>query len=594
MLKINYVSLKNFLSIGAVTQKIVLNTDPLTLILGENLDRGGNGSRNGVGKTSLVQAISYSLYGQPLTKIKKDNLINKTNTKEMVVVMEFEKGDKTFRVERGRKPTYLKWFVDNKEIDSPEVDETQGESKWTQNEIERVIGMTHALFKQIVALHTKTTTFLSLSENDQRQIIEELLGITALSKKAEQLKELVKLSKEAIKEEEIRIKAVIDSNDKIRRHIDDLNFRSKVWEQEHNKRIQRLVDDIQAMEEMDIEQELILHQKLSDYKEIKQQYDASAKELRSLNSYFNQVNQSVNQVEHDLTLAEQHNCPTCGQELHDAKHEEILQGLVTRYESLVHERTTLSEAISLLEPQTNELENKLSLFGEKPQPIYDSISQAYEHRNNLDKLCNDLQREHNTENPMIDQIANLSTIGLQDISYDLLNELNKLREHQEFVLNMLKSKDSPIRKAIINQSLPYMNQRLNHYLDKLGLPHEVRFLADLDVEITLLGRDYDFEQISAGEANRLILALSWAFRDVWENINHKFNILMIDELVDSHMDAQGIDNALEILKKVAQDDGKNIFIISHKDEIVSRVNRILLVQKENGFTSYVDGNQSTP
>lgn len=589
MLKLHYVTMKNFLSVGAVQQKVSLNSDPLTLILGENLDRGGNGSRNGVGKTSLVQAICYALFGEPLTKIKKDNLINKTNTKEMMVTMEFEKNNTTYRIERGRKPTFLRWYVNNKEINSPEVDETQGENKWTQKEIEKVIGMSHALFKQIVALHTKTTTFLSLSEKDQRNIIEELLGITGLSHKAEQLKEQIKLTKDAIREEEIRIKTVLDSNEKIRRHIDDLNFRSKVWESEHVKKVGKLATEIELLEEFSIDAEVEKHKLLAEYNTVKSQLAATQKEHRSLTAYCNQIAKTIQQIEGDLVAAKEHSCPTCGQELHDEKHENIVNDLVDRHTTQTAELKTLTEAIELLDGQIAEFNAAMGVLGEKPEVVYNSIDEAYEHRNILEKLRNDLEREMGLDNPYIDQIASLSTGGLQDVTYDLLNELNKLKEHQEFVHDMLKSKDSPIRKAIISQTLPYMNQRLNHYLDKLGLPHEVRFLADLEVEITLLGREYDFEQISAGEANRLILALSWAFRDVWENINHRLNLLMIDELVDSHMDAQGIDNALEVLKKVAQDDNKHIFIISHKDEIMSRVNKILLVQKENGFTTYVDG-----
>jgi DNA repair exonuclease SbcCD ATPase subunit len=589
MLKINYVSLRNFLSVGAIQQHIVLNTDPLTLILGDNKDVAGNGSRNGVGKTSLVQAISYALYGEPLTKIKKDNLINATNTKEMLVIVEFEKNNKIFRIERGRKPTFLRWFIDNKEVNSPETEETQGESKWTQNEIKKVVGMSHMLFKQIVALHTKTTTFLSLSEKDQREIIEELLGITALSLKADQLKELIKLSKDAVREEEIRIKAVLDSNSKIRNHIDDLNFRSKVWENEHKKKIDKLANEILTLEEIDVTTEIDNHRKLVEYNSIKYKLDTARKEKKTLTSYFEQVAKTIQQIEIDLETAKHHSCPTCGQNIHDLQHSSIISGLEKKLNEQTHEMDTITETIKHIDMQLHELTSAIDVFENKPVVVYDSIDHAYEHKNTLEQLRGDLDREVGADNPYIDQVANLSTSGLQEVSYDLVNELNKLREHQEFIYNMLKNKDSPIRKSIITQSLPYLNQRLNHYLDKLGLPHEVRFLADLDVEITLLGREYDFEQISAGEANRLILALSWAFRDVWENINHRMNIMVIDELVDSHMDSQGIDNALDVLKKVAQEDGKNVYIISHKDEIVSRVNRILLVQKENGFTTYHDG-----
>ncbi|MNV30334.1 hypothetical protein D3C71_1215980 [compost metagenome] len=124
-------------------------------------------------------------------------------------------------------------------------------------------------------------------------------------------------------------------------------------------------------------------------------------------------------------------------------------------------------------------------------------------------------------------------------------------------------------------------------MTKLQLPHEVEFKSDLSVEITQLGKDFDFEQLSNGEANRLILSLAWAFRDVWESMNHKLNLMIIDELVDSGMDGSGTDSALEILKEMCRVNGKNIFLISHKDGLETRVDRVAIVQKENNFTTYV-------
>jgi DNA repair exonuclease SbcCD ATPase subunit len=120
----------------------------------------------------------------------------------------------------------------------------------------------------------------------------------------------------------------------------------------------------------------------------------------------------------------------------------------------------------------------------------------------------------------------------------------------------------------------------------MGLPHQVTFLNDLNVEITQLGQDLDFDNLSRGERNRLILGLSWAFRDVWESLYQNINLLFVDELIDNGLDASGVENALSVLKKMARERNKNIYLISHKDELVGRVNNVLKVIKENGFTSY--------
>jgi DNA repair exonuclease SbcCD ATPase subunit len=173
-----------------------------------------------------------------------------------------------------------------------------------------------------------------------------------------------------------------------------------------------------------------------------------------------------------------------------------------------------------------------------------------------------------------------------EISYDKINGLVQVREHEEFLLKLLTNKDSFIRKKIIDQNLNYLNTRLSYYLEKIGLPHQVQFKNDLSVEITELGRDLDFDNLSRGERNRLILSLSWAFRDVYESLYHKMNLLFVDELVDSGLDASGMESSLAILKKISRDARKSIWLVSHRDELVSRVGNILRVTKQNGFTTY--------
>jgi DNA repair exonuclease SbcCD ATPase subunit len=154
------------------------------------------------------------------------------------------------------------------------------------------------------------------------------------------------------------------------------------------------------------------------------------------------------------------------------------------------------------------------------------------------------------------------------------------------LLKLLTNKDSFVRKRIIDQNLAYLNTRLSYYLDKIGLPHTVVFQNDLTVNISELGRELDFDNLSRGERNRLILSLSWAFRDVWESLYQPINLLFIDEMVDSGMDSSGVEASLAILKKMSRDRNKSVWLVSHKDELIGRVNNVLTVTKENGFTSY--------
>ena len=176
--------------------------------------------------------------------------------------------------------------------------------------------------------------------------------------------------------------------------------------------------------------------------------------------------------------------------------------------------------------------------------------------------------------------------GIQEISWNTINELTALKDHQEFLYKLLTSKDSFIRRRIIDQNIAYLNHRLAHYLNAIGLPHDVKFNSDLSTEITEYGRDLDFDNLSRGERNRLILGMSWAFRDIYESLNRPMNLMCIDELVDSGMDTTGVENALAVLKKMGREANKNVFLISHKEELQGRVNNVLYVIKEGGFTSY--------
>jgi DNA repair exonuclease SbcCD ATPase subunit len=201
-------------------------------------------------------------------------------------------------------------------------------------------------------------------------------------------------------------------------------------------------------------------------------------------------------------------------------------------------------------------------------------------------LLQQITNKHAETDPYGEQITDMQTKALQDVSYTALNELTRVQDHQDFLLKLLTSKDSFVRKKIIDQNLSYLNSRLTHYLDRIGLPHTVKFQNDLSVSIEELGRELDFDNLSRGERNRLILSMSWAFRDVWESLYHPINLLFIDELIDNGLDTQGVENALAILKKMSRERNKSIWLVSHREELAGRVENILKVVKENGFTNY--------
>ena len=568
------------MSVGAQTQAVNLDTGELTLVLGHNLDQGGDGSRNGTGKTTIVNALSYALYGEALTNIKKDNLINKTNSKQMMVTVEFQKDGVDYRIERGRKPNVLRLFADGEE--NAEDNDAQGDSRETQKFIEKIIGFPHEMFKQLIALNTYTEPFLSLRANDQRAMIEQLLGITELSEKADILKELLKQTKDSIKEEEIRIDAVRNSNELIEKNIREIEMRSRAWNKTHTEKVAELEQSIASLMEIDIDMEISAHQTNSQAAEMSSQLKVLNNELDTTTTSYNRSIIKITDLESDLSSALAGTCPACGQgTAHLSTHEEYTQDLRDK----ITEETSYSKE---REDKISELENAVMQISvpEIMDTFYETVEGAYTHRTNLENLAESFAEKSADTNPYTEQVDQLKESGLQDIEFDNINDLTELREHQEFLYKLLTGKDSFIRKRIIDTNIAFLNHRLANYLDKIGLPHDVKFSADLSVEITEYGRDLDFDNLSRGERNRLILSLSWAFRDVYESLNHPMNFLCIDELLDSGMDSVGVEAGLSILKKMNRDQGKNIMLISHKEELVGRVGNVLTVIKEGGFTAY--------
>ena len=569
------------MSVGNVTQAVHFNTQPLTLVLGMNVDLGGDDNRNGTGKTTIVNALSYALYGQALTNIRKDNLINKTNNRHMLVTVDFEKNGNNYRIERGRRPNKFMFLVNDSE-QQESTDEMQGEGRLGQEQIVRILGLTHTMFTHVIALNTYTEPFLSMRANDQREVIEQLLGITQLSEKATLLKELVKTTKESIMEEEYRIKGVESANKKIENSIKDIVRRSSIWLRRLEEDIQECTVGITELQKIDTEEELNNHALLTEYKEKQNTITNIETKQTSLVTQEDREETRLTQANKDLEATKEHKCYACGQELHDEAHKKILLAKETTITESQQHITELQTSFKLLTTQRQEIGE----LGIKPKVNYNSIHDVYDHKNTLENLIQQLENKNNEENPYVDQIDTLKKKGLQEVDWDEVNELNRLLDHQEFLLKLLTNKDSFIRKRIIEQNLNYLNHRLEYYLSRLGLPHAVSFQSDLNVEITELGRSLDFDNLSRGERNRLILGLSWAFRDVFESLNHPINLLAIDELIDSGMDTNGVENSLSVLKKISRERKKNVFLISHRDELVGRVNTILYVIKENGFTSF--------
>lgn len=681
-LTLKNITLRNFLSIGAVTQAVNFDSKELTLILGENLDLGGDGARNGTGKTTLIQGLTYALFGSPINQIRKDNLINRTNGKGMMVTLEFNSNGIDYKIERGRRPNILKFYVNSNLQET--TDDAQGENKETQIDIEKSIGMTADMFKHIVALNTYSAPFLSLPGGDQRKIIEQLLGITLLSEKADLIKDKLRINKETIQQEEFKVKAVEEANKRVQEQIDALKRRQNLWQKQHDEALSKLVADYDELSKIDIEKELLSHKDLAVYNEKKKQleqyqailarqtawlqkrdsdiaalqkqydtlshiniddelrahydlkvYNAAKLELENLDKTIKALEASlkkdqalVTKLQEEIKTLEENKCYACGQDFHDENHASVINNKrdlltisegelaqtqndleknknsiyvlgekpVTHYatetEAIKHssELERIQQQIATKnseeDPYSDQLIGNDIVLPVMPVTIYDNEAEAVEHRTIVANLEKSIATKAEESDPYSEQITDMEKQALQEINFDRINELTKYGEHLKFLQDLLTSKDSFVRKKIIDQNLSYLNSRLTNYLDKIGLPHTVVFKNDLSVEITELGRELDFDNLSRGERNRLILGLSFAFRDVWENLYYPINTIFIDELIDSGMDTVGVENSMAILKDMSRRRSKSIWLVSHREELAGRVPQVLKVVKENGFTSY--------
>ena len=683
MILLKNITLRNFLSIGQVTQAVSFDRQDLTLILGENLDLGGDGARNGTGKTTLIQGLSYALFGIPINSIRKDNLVNRTNGKAMMVTLEFSVDGIDYKIERGRKPNVLKFYVNN-DLQKATEDQ-QGENKETQQAIERVIHMSADMFKHIVALNTYSEPFLALKTNDQRDIIEQLLGITLLSEKAEVIKNMIRESKDGIQAEEYRVKGIEEANKRVAEQIESLKRRQKLWQAKHDEDLAKLVTEYDDLSKIDIDAELLAHKDLVIWNKQKQEQDtynalvarstawqqkhdtditvahtaylrkneydidaelqswtklkewlhdeaeqkALATAIDTLTKSITKEKKLIDKLVREVKELEEHKCYACGQDFHDDKHLEVTLEKTTLLESAKAELaeleinlannqslvsdigikpTTLykteaeairhSSDVANLKKVWEDKKQETNPFSEQllekpvifldmmPVTYYDTEREAIEHRSKVNTLLTQIATKGEETDPYAEQVVEMESNALQAIDFENINKLTRTMEHQKFLLDLLVSKDSFVRKKIIDQNLSYLNSRLTHYLDKIGLPHQVVFQNDLQVEITELGRELDFDNLSRGERNRLILGLSFAFRDVWESLYRPINTLFIDELIDSGLDTMGVENSIAILKDMSRRRQKSIWLVSHREELAGRVPSVLKVIKENGFTSY--------
>jgi DNA repair exonuclease SbcCD ATPase subunit len=571
MITFNTIKWKNFLSTGNAFTEINLNSHRTSLIVGNN----------GAGKSTILDALCFALYGKPFRKINKPQLLNSINGKECVVEIEFSAHNKTFKVVRGIKPNIFKIFQNG------EVINQHADMKDYQEYLEKqVLKMNFKSFSQIVILGSASfVPFMQLSAANRREIIEDLLDIQIFTTMNILLKEKLSLHKEHLTSLEYKIKNLEDQIEIEKRHNDDIKESKDASISQKQKQIGDLLADNQLLSTK--VQELIdqvnqYNQQLTQETEAEDKLDKYDKMHRTCITKYTHLKK-------ELTFFEEHDqCPSCKQPILSAYKDTILE----------NDREQLK--------QYAEAKQKLEQKKAKVEQLIDSFAALHKKINHLQQQIADYNNKSTLNNRMIDMInkdieslkvnedhhqKNQKTIkALQIQLRSVGNEREDAGEHKRMLdLAATLLRDGGIKTKIIKQYVPIINQLINKYLTSMDF--FVNFELDENFNETIKSRfrdDFSYESFSEGEKSRLDLALLFTWRAIAKMRNSaSTNLLILDEVFDGSLDGTGNDELLKILDSLSH--GNNVFVISHRtDAMLDKFERVLKFEKHKNFSRIVE------
>ena len=574
VLKFKSVSLKNFLSFGNSTQTFYLDTESTTSINGENLDIGGS---NGSGKTTIINAICYALYNKAFDNITLQRLINSTNqirSTQMEVRIQFMKGDVQYEIFRSRGSEYSVQIL----RDEQDITPGKGAAECDQAILE-IVELSYDLFVKTVIFSGNSPAFLQLPLFQQRSHIEELFNISALSEKAGILKERIRQTELDIGIQEAICKQQQISMDLHQKQIRDTRARSAKFSSDRETQINDLREQLSLISSVNFDEQRVflstLIKKKSELRELERRITSIKSEAQS---FTKSIKTKTSEHEH-LTHAK---CPYCSQLFENAelKAEEVQGEIEVLNVSLVSVHAALAEAQHQKHVLSSELQDlEVRCTFETEAEFREAQTAAGAHEQKINLLLS-------SENPYVEILDQLQSAAEIKVDTDELDALKKTLAHEQFLLKLLVDKSSFLRKHIITRLIPFLNDRLNYYTRELGLPHIVKFDADMSCTVSEYGRELDFGNLSAGEKKRVNTAMALSFRDVLHRAKIKTNLLIIDEL-DGQLDTPGIDSIIRTLKDISRDQQASIFVISHHPSIHGRLDRNLTIRKEGGFSSII-------
>jgi DNA repair exonuclease SbcCD ATPase subunit len=560
---------RNFLSTGQHETEVNFTENKTNLIVGTN----------GAGKSTVLDALTFSLFGKPFRKINKPQLINSVNEKDCRVEVEFSIGNTEWKVVRGIKPTLFEIWRNDTALDQSSA--ALDQQKWLE---QNVLKMNYKTFTQIVILGSSTfVPFMQLSAAHRREVIEDLLDIKIFSSMNSVIKEKIRQVKEDIKVLELKKESLLDKVKMQQSFIEELENRGKKDIDDKNVSIMSLSEEIGHL----MEDNTSLEEPLYEYIREQDKLVGYAEKLRKLGNLKGKISQKVSTItkEHKF-FTENTVCPTCTQSIEETFRINRINDAQSKAKELQSGYKELEEAIK----EEEERERQFTTLSKEISKLTNGISQNNIKINGLQRQIRNLEKEIQV---LTENLANRNTEhgkleSFKDnlkITYDELVSKKDTINYYDFSYSLLK--DGGVKSKIIKKYLPLINQQVNRYLQMMDF--YINFTLDEEFNETVqspIHEDFSYASFSEGEKMRIDLALLFTWREVARVKNSvNTNLLIMDEVFDSSLDGFGTEEFLKIIRYVIKD--ANIFVISHKTGLEDRFESVIRFEKVKGFSRMI-------
>ena len=572
MIRFEKLRYKNFLSSGNAFTVIDFNESPTTLVVGHN----------GSGKSTMLDALSFGLFGKPHRKISKPQLVNSINQKGTVVEVEFSIGSANYKVVRGIKPNIFEIWTNGNMINQ------NSHAKEYQQVLEKnILKLTHKSFHQIVVLGSSSfVPFMQLASGARREVIEDLLDINIFTKMNGLLKEKMSLLKEEIKDNGHNIEVVKTKINSQKKYLRELSALNTAHRKEKEEEIDRLHDEIAELNRFNDEHMSMASTQLDD---VSKKLDSLNSKKQKLIEYQSTFKSQVKSVVKEAKFFDQNEqCPTCDQSIAEDLRESKKTAAYARAKELNEAITKSQEEMEKYDSQHTELTASFETARDLQTTVQQNQSTISRLQRDIDRIKDEIDSMSDTNSQFAEANTELDELNTELFSQqDEKYKLNEQYSYHQVSAELLR--DTGIKTKIVKQYIPVINTLTNQYLQTLDF--FVHFDLDESFNETIRSRfrdNFSYDSFSEGEKQRIDLSLLFTWRQIAKMKNSvATNLLILDETFDSSLDDDGVDNLMKILYSLGEE--TNVFVISHKSELEdAQFNRRIEFVKDKNFSKMID------